>query len=118
MFSPSVKNNLINVHEDNFREEILQSDKLTLVYFWTHWIDKCSDTLKVLDSLSRFMTKSVKFTEVNLTLRDKLASYFRVGQKPTILFFKNGRKIYSIDDTSNRAEIRKAINYCKNLKFD
>lgn len=78
-------------NDANFEEEVLKSDKLTIVDFWAPWCGPCKMLGPILDEVSQKV--SHKIAKVNVDDEGNLASQFKIRSIPTMIVFKDGKAI-------------------------
>ena len=76
----------------NFEQEVLKSDKPTLVDFWAPWCGPCQLMGPVIDELSKEMT-TVKIGKVNVDENPATAGAYGIMSIPTIKVFKGGQVV-------------------------
>ena len=85
--------NLLELNENNFDDEVIKSDKLTVVDFWAPWCGPCRKLSPVLEELAVEFEGKVKLVKVNTDENLKLAQRFSISALPSILIFKNGEPV-------------------------
>ncbi len=82
----------IDVTSENFKQEVLQSDKPVLVDFWTSWCGPCRMLSPVLEDLGEENPES-KICKVNTDDERELAISFGIDSIPCVISFKDGKQI-------------------------
>ena len=76
------------VTKNNFKSEVEESDKLTVIDLWASWCGPCRMLAPVLDELDREYP-DVKFCKINVDEEPELASAFKVESIPMLAFVKD-----------------------------
>lgn len=82
----------INLNNENFEKEVLQSDKTVLIDFWATWCGPCRMMAPVVDEIAKTMSDSVKVCKVNIDDNQALAEKYEVMSIPTFIVIKNGEE--------------------------
>ena len=81
----------IDVTSENFKQEVLQSDKPVLVDFWASWCGPCRMLSPVLHELAEENSSTLKVGKVNVDEQTELAARFQVSSIPMLVVFKDGK---------------------------
>lgn len=83
--------NIIEISDETFENEVLKSDKPTLVDFWAPWCGPCRAIAPFLEQLSTVYSDRIKFTKMNVDDNPKTPGKFGIRSIPTLIIFKDGK---------------------------
>lgn len=84
---------VIDVNEDNFQSEVMDSSLPVLTEFWAPWCGHCTKLSPVLDELATDMGDKVKVVKINVDENKALAQKYNVMSLPTMFLIKDGEKL-------------------------
>jgi len=93
--------------EQNFKDEVLKSDKKVLVDFYANWCGPCKMMSPIVESIADELGDAVKVGKVNVDDCPELAEEYGIMSIPTLLIIKNGEiehKHIGVTDKSNLLE--------------
>ena len=80
--------NFIVGNTENF-EELISSDKITIVDFWAEWCGPCRTQLPILEKFAN-KNEDTQVVKINVDENSELAQKYSVRSIPTIIYFKSG----------------------------
>ena len=80
----------IIITEDNFEDEVLNSELPVLVDFWATWCGPCKMLSPVISEIAKEQT-DIKVGKINVDEQPELANAFQVMSIPTVIMFKDGK---------------------------
>ena len=80
---------LLEITEQNFEEEVLKSNKVTVIDFWAPWCGYCIKLAPVIEQISQEMN-DVKFVKCNTDECINISKDYAISGLPCLLIFKNG----------------------------
>ena len=103
---------MLIVNNDNFKNEVLESNSLVVVDFYADWCGPCQMLKPLLEEISSERS-DVKIVKVNVDSARELAVEYSIFSIPTVLFFKGGKQIDKFVGYIGKDAINKLID--KNL---
>ena len=101
---------MIELTQENFTEEVLQSDKPVLVDFWAEWCGPCKMLGPIIESVASEHTDKVTVCKLNIDQARAIANKYGVMSIPTVILFKNGEEIERAVGFRPKHEIVRIIN--------
>lgn len=101
--------NIINVFDDEFEKEVIESELPVLVDFWASWCAPCRMQGEVLKEIAPDLAGKVKIVKVNVDESEKTAIRYGISAIPTLLLFKNGEVAEKSVGLSSRAELSQML---------
>lgn len=80
----------ITLTSENFRKEVIESDKTVLVDFWASWCAPCMMLSPIIAEVASEAGDNVMVGKVNVDEQESLAVEFGISSIPTLLVFRNG----------------------------
>ena len=99
----------VNVTTDSFRSTVVDSDKPVLVDFWATWCGPCRKMNPVLEEIADEYDGKAVVAKVNVDENAPLASMFQVMSIPTMVLFKDGKKVEEIHGAHPKTHIPTAL---------
>ena len=80
---------IIAVNDDEFGDQVLNSDKPVIVDFWAEWCGPCKQFGPVFEEVSNNV-EGVTFAKVNIDENPEAPTKYGVRGIPTLIMFKGG----------------------------
>ena len=100
----------IQLTDESFEKEVLQSPEPVLVDFWAPWCGPCRMLGPIVEELAKEYTGKVKVAKLNTDENPNSATKFNISAIPTILFFKGGKVEHQMVGVHSKADIKKQID--------
>ena len=84
---------MLELNDENFRKEILESKELTLVEFWMPGCKACLVMTPIVEEVAQELRGRAKVGKLNIAENPETAKLYRIPAVPTIIIFKDGQPI-------------------------
>jgi thioredoxin 1 len=100
----------IQVTEQNFEAEVLQSTQPVIVDFYADWCGPCKMIAPALEEIANELAGRVKIAKVNVDEQSALAQRYHVQSLPTLLYFQNGAVVNQTIGATSKKNILARLN--------
>ncbi len=86
--------NVANITDATFVDEVESADGLTMVDFWAVWCGPCRIVAPVVEDLAtQYGEQGLKVGKLDVDENPQTAARYGIRSIPTVLFFKNGEVV-------------------------
>lgn len=85
--------NVIEVKDEQFEQEVVNSETPVVVDFWATWCGPCRKLSPVIEEISEAYSDKVKFVKVNVEEALNTAKAYSISGLPSLLVFKSGEAV-------------------------
>lgn len=100
---------IVNLTRNNFKTEVMQSDKTVLIDFWAEWCGPCRMMSPVIDEVAETLS-DVKVCKVNVDEASDLASMFGIESIPALVVIKNGQTVNKSIGLISKEQVLQLLN--------
>jgi thioredoxin 1 len=97
----------------NFKTDVLESDKLSVIDFWAEWCGPCRAIGPVIEELATEYTGKVNIGKVNVDHNPQVSMNYGITSIPAILFVKNGEVVDKLVGAQPKSNFVKKIEQHK-----
>ncbi|MEP7254716.1 MAG: thioredoxin [Ferruginibacter sp.] len=97
----------------NFKTDVLDSDKLSVIDFWAEWCGPCRAIGPVIEELSKDYAGKVNVGKVNVDNNPQISMNYGITSIPAILFVKGGQVVDKLVGAQPKANFVKKIEQHK-----
>lgn len=83
----------VNVTEDNFEVEVINSDIPVLVDFWAQWCMPCKMIGPIVEDIAESYKGKLKVAKVEVDNAPGVADKYKIISIPTLMVFKDGEVV-------------------------
>lgn len=83
----------VEFNDANFKKEVLENEKVTLVDFWAPWCGPCQMMGPVIDEVATEIGDLANVGKLNVDENQESAQKYEVMSIPTIIIFKDGKNV-------------------------
>ena len=80
----------IDVTDDTFDDEVINSDVPVLVDFWADWCAPCKMIAPIVDELANEYDGRIKFAKMDVDSNQRVPMTYGIRGIPTLLIFSGG----------------------------
>jgi len=105
-----VSENITAVNDQNFEDEVINSEKPVLVDYWAEWCGPCKAIAPVLDDVASEYADTVKITKMNIDENPTTPTKYGIRSIPTLMLFKNGEVVSQHSGTLSKPDLKAMLD--------
>ena len=87
---------MIELTDDNFQKEVLESSTPVLVDFWAVWCGPCRAIAPLVEEIARDYDGKLKVGKMDVDAHQDVPIRFGIRSIPTLMVFKEGKVVEQI----------------------
>ena len=100
----------LEVTDDSFASEVLNSELPVLVDFWAEWCGPCKMIGPILEELATELNGKIKIVKINVDDNNQTAAKFSIRSIPTLMMIKDGEVQAQHIGAASKSQIQEFIN--------
>src|SRR6266849_1039413 len=100
----------VMITDATFEQEVIKSDRLTVVDFWAEWCGPCRMLAPTLDEIAKQYENEIKVTKLDVDENPETPMAFGIRSIPTLLFFKGGKLVDQLIGLVPKKELELRVN--------
>lgn len=101
-----MSDHIIVLDEASFEAKVEKDNAPILVDFWAEWCPPCRALAPVIEELAEEYQGKVRFAKLNVDEARDTAMRFGIRSIPTLILFKDGKKINELNGNQPKDRIR------------
>jgi thioredoxin 1 len=101
--------NIVELTDANFEEEVLKSELPVLVDFWAPWCGPCVKLTPVLEIVANDIAGAVKVGKLNIDENPIQTEQFKIRSIPALALFKGGVEVSRYDGPRTPTDLLKYL---------
>ena len=97
------------INDDDFQEEVLNSEVPVLVDFWAPWCGPCNILSPTLEEISTENREKIKIVKINIDENQLIAGRYGIKSIPTMMIFEKGELKNQLVGSMPKQEIEKVL---------
>ena len=82
----------ININQNNFHDEVMNSQYPVLLDFWASWCGPCRMVGPILDEIAQ-EREDIKVCKINVDEEPELANEFQIMSIPSLMVVRDGKVV-------------------------
>ena len=86
----------VTLNDNNFKEEVLDSETPVLIDFWAEWCAPCRLIAPIIEEIANEYQGNLKVGKLDVDNNPQTSMNYGIRSIPTLLIFKEGKPVETI----------------------
>ena len=100
---------ILEVSDDTFESEIINSGIPSMVDFWAEWCGPCKKVGPVVEELAAEYEGKIKIAKMDVDSNRQTPAKFGIRNIPTLILFKGGEVVNTIVGAQSKSSIEEEL---------
>ena len=100
----------IDVTDNTWEDEVLNSDLPILVDFWAEWCGPCKMIAPAVHDLAEEYTGKLNVAKVDIDNSPEIATKYGIRSIPDLIFFRDGKPVAQVIGALPKGALKKKID--------
>ena len=100
----------VEITDENFQQEVLNSETPVLVDFWADWCQPCKMIAPVVEQIAEEYDGKVKICKLDVDSNQQTSQAMGIRGIPALIIFNNGKPVDQIIGVVPKSIIQKKID--------
>src|SRR5256885_15315839 len=105
-----MSDNVTEVSDSSFENDVLKSDQPVLVDFWAAWCQPCRALAPTIEAVAEKYAATATVVKLNVDDNPSVSQRFGIKGIPTLILFKNGREEERVVGATSEAAIARMLD--------
>ncbi len=101
---------VLELTDDNFEAQVLQSDQPVLVDFWAEWCMPCRMLAPSVEQLADEYDGKARVGKIDTDANREVTMKYGINAIPTVLVFKGGEVVKKFVGMTNKQDMAEALD--------
>ncbi len=101
---------VLEITDENFEAEVLQSDQPVLLDFWAEWCMPCRMLAPIVEELAGEYDGKAKVGKIDTDANREVTMKYAINAIPTVIVFKGGEPVKKFVGMTNKQDMSEALD--------
>jgi len=98
------------VTDSSFEQDVIQSMRPVLVYFWADWCEECRPLSRIVETVAAEKSERLKTVRLDVDENPRMAALHYIQMVPTVILFISGQERQRIEGLTNKAHLSSTVD--------